>query len=375
MTADTTVASILDAHGFERPPERVTAPPLEFFTMAELIAAVIAEGDPRFLIRGLWPAGAYGVYAAEPKAGKTWGGCDAAVAVASGKPWLGMIPTDVQGPVLMFVGEGGKRNILRRLRAVAEFHQVDLVELPIVVCPRVPHLSTEAHMAIVRQQIDDLRPVLVDLDPLYLAARGNNGSQLYEMGAALEEIQQTCEPRGAALLVVTHWNRKEGRGSARITGAGPAEWGRVLLSAGVRSRHTDPVSKRTRVVVDMDCTGGEIADQTIRFVREVWTDDPDDLGSAMHYTVTEAEDVPETEEGASDLRPAARLVLSALRSKGGDWWTVQEIGDYTAHAGHPYKKRTIQDALKALAERNLVLSMEQLGGGGGRYRAGSEHGL
>lgn len=371
MTAD--VTSILARAGFETPVLDPDAPPLEFFTMAELTAAVIAEGSPRFLIRGLWPAGAYGVYAAEPKAGKTWGGCDLAVAVAASQPWLGMVPTDVQGTVLMFVGEGGKRNILRRLRAVADFHGVDLLDLPLIVCPRVPHLSDAEHLRIVREKVAEIAPVLVVLDPLYLAARSSNGTSVYEMGAVLEQVQQVCEPTNTSLVVVHHWNRKEGSGAARMSGAGPAEWGRVLLSAGVRSKNTDPETKRTRVILDVECSGGEIADQTIRFQREVWADDPDDLASPLRYTVSPVEEIPD-DPGSAGLRPAARMVLAAIRSRVDGWSTVQDIGDYTAEAGHPYKTRTIQAACKELEDAGLIVSMALTASGAARYKATGQDG-
>ena len=54
------------------------------------------------------------------KAGKSWNTSEAAVALASGTPLFDRFAVDEPGPVLMFCGEGGEGNILRRLRAVAE---------------------------------------------------------------------------------------------------------------------------------------------------------------------------------------------------------------------------------------------------------------
>ena len=88
---------------------------LEFITFADLAREVDAAGPRRWLLRGLWPSGDYGVHAAEMKAQKTWNGVDMAVAVASGTPWLGHVPVDDPGPVLLFVGEGGRQNIVRRV--------------------------------------------------------------------------------------------------------------------------------------------------------------------------------------------------------------------------------------------------------------------
>ena len=53
-------------------------------------------------------------------------------------------------------------------------------------------------------------PVLVMLDPLYLAASGADKGDLYGMGALLERPQHLCQEAGAALLVVHHFNRQAG---------------------------------------------------------------------------------------------------------------------------------------------------------------------
>lgn len=239
-------------------PEAPATPRLVFQSLAELCAEVDLMGPPSWLFRGVWPADAYGVLAAEDKAGKTWAIGDAAVAVATGRPWLTVFPCDAPGRVLVFVGEGGKRNTARRMRAIAETHGVRAEDLDIVVVDRVPHLSNQMHLLEVAAHLQDSRARLVILDPLYLAARGASGSDLYAMGEALEGLQHVCQAAGAALLVVTHFKKaadgsRRGsatdRTSARITGVGPSAWGRVLITGAVESRYTDPESQRSRVVI------------------------------------------------------------------------------------------------------------------------------
>jgi len=82
---------------------------------------------------------------ADPKAQKTWTAFDLAVSVATGTPWLGYKAVDVTGPVLVFVGEGGKGNTVRRIRAIARAKEVPADGLQIVVCARAPHLKTKQH--------------------------------------------------------------------------------------------------------------------------------------------------------------------------------------------------------------------------------------
>ena len=148
--------------GAREPPP---SPTLEFFTIRRLIKEVEEAGPRKWLLREIWPSGDYGVLAGEMKTQKTWCAIDMAISVASGTPWLGHVPVDDPGPVLMFCGEGGKANILARLRAIAETREVSLAKLDIVVCPRAPHLSDKNHVDQVADALAEVRPKLVVVDP------------------------------------------------------------------------------------------------------------------------------------------------------------------------------------------------------------------
>jgi len=291
---------------------------LEFQTLAELCAEVDAAGPRVYLVRGMFPAGTYGVLGAEQKAGKTWAATDLAVSVASGTPFFEAFAIDDPGPVLMFAGEGGKAGIVRRLRAVCASRGIAAESLPIVVCVRAPHLSDDAHLELVRQLLDKVKPRLVLVDPLYLAAGGADGRDLYAMGRLLERVQHLTEAADAALLVVTHYNRREGNGASRFTGAGPAEWGRVLIGARVVSRSTDPATRATSVTLELEIVGGEVPDQTIRVRREIAADDPDDLDSPLRYAVEVLPaDDDASDKAADDWRPTVLMerVVEFLRSQ------------------------------------------------------------
>jgi len=200
--------------------------------LAAVLARVDAAGPPAWLVEGLWPRDAYGVFAAEDKAGKTWAILDLAVSVAAGVPWLGAFPCPPSGRVLVFLGEGGERAMVRRLRAIAAHKQVDLGELATLglvrLCFRVPKLTSGQELGQVAGERADRPAALVVLDPLYLAVgAGATGSNLYAMGAVLAAIQGVCQAAGAALVVVTHWTRpgrapapSGSRGWARARGGG-----------------------------------------------------------------------------------------------------------------------------------------------------------
>jgi hypothetical protein len=335
------------------------APALVFQTFGDLAAEVDALGPRRFLIRGMWPAGDYGVHAAEAKAGKSWNATDLVVSVASGTPWLGRFEIDDPGPAVMFVGEGSKANTVRRIRAVAAARGVQAETLPITVCVRAPHLDNRAHLAAIADELERSRPTLVTLDPLYLSAGGGDGRSLYSMGALLEGVQLVVQRTGASLFVVTHFNKTgTGTGADRITGTGPAEWGRVLVTAAVKSRHTDPVTAETRVLTAFEVRGGEVPDLSFRVTRRIRSDDPDSLDAALHVTVTveDGEDPAGSGSGpAVSLSPAETKILEALDSADGATMTNRQIVDSIAAThGHGLRRETVSKALSKLAGMGVV---------------------
>jgi hypothetical protein len=361
-----------------RPPAsrwaRPGAPPaaeLAISFYGEVAARVAAAGEPRWLIQGLWPADAYGVLAAQEKAGKTWAALDLAVSIATGQPWLDHFACPSPGPVLVFLGEGGERATVR-IEAIATAKDVDPEQLAnrLRLCFRVPRLAAPGaggELAAIQAELATHPAALVVLDPLYLAAAGASGSNLYDMGAVLQAIQGVCQDAGCALLVVTHWNKTgDGRGADRISGAGPAAWARVICSVSVDYRGADD-DGASKVLLGVELIGGEIADTRFRIRRRVQAEDPADLGSPLSYSVEvlAGDDGQGLDPAAAGLSPSRQWVLAALQA-GGDMQTVKQLGDRLAEAGRPLKPRTIQTALGELEAAGLAAGSEE-GNGRARY--------
>ena len=338
-----------------KPVVPIFAPPLVFHTLGELIDIVANRPAPKFLASPIWPGDAYGVLGAEMKAGKTWLVSDLVVTTAHGGAWLGQFPIERPGPVVAFLGEGGDRKMLRRIAAVADFYGiVEHRSLPIVLCLRAPHLSDQQHLAMIAYKLDEVRPSLTVIDPLYLAARGAQGSQLYEMGAVLEDIQLLCQQVDSALLVSHHHNRQKGQGMGRLSGAGPAEWGRVIVSAEVKSSRTDDETKETAVVLQLVFVGDEVPETTLTICRRVRAVDPDNLASPLVYSVQVLENKVPTDTTGLGMPPSHRRVLEVVRSASGEWLDSVQIGDRLAQEGSPLKRGTILAATKSLVENSLI---------------------
>lgn len=321
---------------------------LSFISLADLCAEVDAQGPRKWLLRGVWPAGDYGVHAAEMKAQKTWNTVDVAVSVASGTPWLGSIEVDTQGPVLMLAGEGSRSNLVRRIRGVCASRDLKAEDLPIVICTRAPHLDDAVHRGQIAEQLLAVKPVLVTLDPLYLAARGASGSNLYEMGERLETVQLLCQAADASLWVVHHHNRATGRtGAMRISGAGAAEWGRVLITAEVKKRQKDAETKQTIVTTKLDIIGGEVADQDYTVTRTIRAEDPDNLDSPFFYAVRAEQE--SDEDDRKPFRPTWLMEqISKLLNKGAEK-TQTEIVESVGK-----RKKDVLEALDILQDEGFV---------------------
>ena len=361
------VVDLRPAAGRARRPA-LPAAELAISSYGEVAARVAAAGEPRWLIQGLWPADAYGVLAAQEKAGKTWAALDLAVSVATGRPWLDHFACPSPGPVLVFLGEGGERATVRRIEAIATSKGVDPDQLAdqLRLCFRVPRLAAPGaggELAAIQAELEAHPAALVVLDPLYLAAAGASGSNLYDMGAVLQAIQGVCQHAGCALLVVTHWNKTgDGRGADRISGAGPAAWARVICSVSIQHRGSDPDGAST-VLLGVELIGGELADTRFRIRRRVHADDPTDLGSPLAYAVEVLADDEDQDldPAAAALSKSRQWVLTALRA-GGELQTVKQLGDRLAQAGHPLKPRTIQLALGELEAAGLAAGSEEATG-------------
>lgn len=334
---------------------------LVFLSAAEHARAVDEAPPTQWLARPVWPGDAYGIIVAEHKAGKTWNIIDLGVSVAGAGAWLDQYPIERPGRVVMFLGEGGQRKMLRRLRAVCEAKGLRYEDLAIDICFRAPQLGSAVHMGLIAEKLASAPDtVLVILDPLYLAARGAKGSSLFDMGAQLENIQTVAQSHGAALVVVHHWNQTgKGSGVDRASGAGSVEWGRVLASASIKSRHVDEATRATAVTIDMEFLGDEIPESMVRLRRHVWTDDPEALDSPMHYRIERlavdrsAGDVGELGGEKPAVQRVNGVLLSATRAL-----TVVEIGDILANdnTGIPLRARTIQEALGRLRDLELAVS-------------------
>jgi len=317
----------------------------------------------RWLVKNLIAEDAYGVLGAVAKAGKTWMALDLAHAVTTGEKWLGRFEVNFTGPALYFLGEGGEQPTLRRLDSISRSYgtQDEFDHAGLHLVERVPHLLNETDMLVVREYIAEVEPVLVVVDPAYLAARGAAGSQLIEIGSALEEMQMACQDAGTALMVVHHWNKTgKGSGHERFSGSGFSEWGRFLISVDTELVGADELG-HTRTKLKCEATLGEGPSLDWQVVRTLWADDDNDLNSDLHYELEECEPgsgapLPQGEESPLHAYPRSLRAIGAL----GGWRRAAEVQEWDANnllkrtdgsTAGPVTKDRMQKAMAELAKR------------------------
>lgn len=193
------------------------------WSMSELLAA------PRtfeWLVRGVLVAPTYGQAAGEQKTLKTHVTTFLKVAVASGHPFLDRFTVDRPGPVLTYIGEGGRIADTRRLERVAASLDIDPATLPIHSTYDVAPIQSPVFTESLTRDLAELQPVLFNLDPYYAYhGTGTDSRNLHEEGGLLSGLSSRCLDVGTTLWITNHFNQTGGgSGLKRITMAAGGEW-------------------------------------------------------------------------------------------------------------------------------------------------------
>jgi AAA domain/Zinc-binding domain of primase-helicase len=192
------------------------------------------------------------IIAGASKSMKTTISLHAALAIASGKPFLGKFATQ-QRPVLFASSESGLAVIKRNLLGMARMMDINLRDLMIDGIMSfqswVPRLSDIELMkyfeGILEWEMQSQDGVLV-LDPLYQSLDGQTAANLSLNGEQIQMLTKMCLQMGVTPIVDDHVKRASENAQRYqpitledITGAGKAEFFRQWMLLGRRSRFDD----------------------------------------------------------------------------------------------------------------------------------------
>lgn len=153
-----------------------------------------------------------------PKKGKTFVAVDLALAVATGRPWMGG-PTEA-GHVVYCLGEG-VAGLSRRLEAWRLHHGCD-GPADLAILPHVPQLHNPVDVADFIEAVTPARPALIIIDTLARAIVGVDENASKDMGEVVAQLDRIKEATGACVLVLHHTGKDAARGtrgSSALTGA------------------------------------------------------------------------------------------------------------------------------------------------------------
>jgi hypothetical protein len=207
---------------------------LPFVAYGSFVGMVMAE--PRWLVKDIWTAGSHGLIAGEPKTNKTNIALALALSVASGKPFLGReeFPVGVRGPVLFVQEENGLQMMQDRLRKLTHLYGLleGAEEIPLPKArragalgkqtirvdfpPDLPlkflnrsgfNLDLEEHCEMLEAEIEEFRPRLVVLDPMYLMV-GADESSSSGMQPYLKWLLRLSDVHKCAVILIHHYRKQ-----------------------------------------------------------------------------------------------------------------------------------------------------------------------
>ncbi len=242
---------------------------LEFEDLTLVPAGTVIEdeGSHPWLIDNIWWDRGNGVFAGVPKIGKTWLVISMAVAVASGKPFLGRFAVQ-QGPVVLYSPEGTRRELHDRISKTCQRYDVDPQWLELFVAEKNQlELDVKSDQEIVEKMIDNRRPRFVIFDPLANCLSGdeNRVEDVRKMTMFMLKLSKTYS---VSTMIVHHMARGSMfmRGSSALEGFGDSyifleesNPGKSQLRFIQKHRHPlDPLP--VELTVEDDCPGIAIAE-------------------------------------------------------------------------------------------------------------------
>jgi hypothetical protein len=181
--------------------------------------------DDAWLVEHLLSPGAC-VLGGPPKQGKTWLGCELALAVATGSPALGRFDVKRQGNVIFFGAEDDQAALRARFDAIARARGLDLTRASLFLLDVAQlRLDDRGCVARLRATIARDEPRLLVLDPFVRLARVNE-NDAGEVSAVLGELRAIQREHGTAILLAHHMRKSaSGHKGYQLRGSGDfAAW-------------------------------------------------------------------------------------------------------------------------------------------------------
>lgn len=191
-----------------------------------------------WLVKGFWGRRSHGIVAGMPKCFKSTLVHDLVISVASGKPFLGKFPVLESGPVIVVQNENADyimkdrtEKIILDRGLVGKAKKVNRNHINLRFPPNLPitfinqqgfTLSNESHRKQIETLIQNIKPVLVVFDPLYLMFEGDLNSSK-DLSPILNWLLSLKTEYKTSVMVIHHYNKGSNqqalKGGARMAGS------------------------------------------------------------------------------------------------------------------------------------------------------------
>jgi hypothetical protein len=201
-----------------------------------------------WLVEGIWPEGARGWIAGEPKLGKSWLAMDLSLSIVTGTKFLDTYAVKQRGPVFYLTEESTEYKVLNRFRMLAKGHGLaeSLLANDLHLYVRKGVLLTDPEwLAFIRREMERLHPVMVIADPMR-RYHLNPENQAHEVAPILDAAAQIqgAGPKPTAFVFVHHMRKvaqanADARPGQQLAGSRDLHaWSdAAIYCVGVRSIH------------------------------------------------------------------------------------------------------------------------------------------
>jgi len=195
---------------------------MRVYSLLEL--AQLQDDPNRWLVPGLFQKASRAMIYGHGNVGKSWVAVDLAVAVAQGDLFLGYLPVQVQGPVLVVSTEGDLFSNRDRIMGMANGHAItEYANIPFYFLQEAPQLDQADDRKTFYEYVSQLRPALIVLDPLdsFFSGEENSASATKPFRFFLDRLVRDF---GCCVLLLHHeamGNEKSGYKKPRGSTAWP----------------------------------------------------------------------------------------------------------------------------------------------------------
>ena len=273
--------------------------------LLEPIGKLLTEPDEatEWLVKDLLPSGGVSILAAKPKVGKSTTARSLAKNVARGEAFLGR--ETQAGPVFYLGLEEKRAEVKKHFRTMGVSEDDDIY---VFIAP-----SPADGLAQLQNEIEEKKPALVIIDPLFRFVRVRDGNDYTAVTAALEPILVLARDSGAHLLLTHHATKARAAGGDSILGS-TAIFGAVDCALIMkRSERYRTISSIQRYGVDLEETVVELDPETLCVTpagRKAEADKTHSGNAIFKFLEQQAQPIEEAEihkqvEGRKNVKVAA----------------------------------------------------------------------